>query len=195
MSGLPPRHSFAKSPQTGKIAFQRVEHRKPLLPLSQSCSSAPETNMAFLGTFRRRLPSNLPLRAYAPFMVELFTPPDLLKYPSLVIGPAPTVTSRRLPTAAHVERGQWPRTPWEDLRSCDRSPALNMTALAWPQGPSTKVCLHRPPSKRTHKYRIERGDCSSGLQNQPVYFREPPSSTASDSHRTDALPAQHAMGG
>ena len=72
--------------------------------------------MWLLGTSRHRLPSNLPLSPYGPFMVELFAPPDLLEYPSLVIGPALTVTSQRLPTAAHVERPTWTRTPWEDLR-------------------------------------------------------------------------------
>ncbi len=52
-------------------------------------------------------------------MVELFAPPDLLEYPSLVIGPAPTVTRRRFPTPAHVERTfvlQKARTPWADLQ-------------------------------------------------------------------------------
>jgi hypothetical protein len=86
--------------------------------------------MRLLGTFRHRLLSSLPLSPCGPFMVELFTPPDLLEYPSLVIGPASTVTSRRLPTAAHVRRTQRARIPWEDLRSSDRSPALSMTASA-----------------------------------------------------------------
>ena len=72
--------------------------------------------MWLLGTSRHRLPSNLPLSRYRPFMVELFTPPDLLEYPSLVIGPAPTVTSRRLPTPAHVKRTTRARIPWVDLR-------------------------------------------------------------------------------
>ena len=104
MSGLPPRHSFTRSSETDDIAFQEVEHRKASLPISQDFSSAPGTNMEFLGTFRHRLLSSLPVSPCGPFMVELFTPPDLLEYPSLVIGPAPTVTSRRLPTPAHVKR-------------------------------------------------------------------------------------------
>ena len=72
--------------------------------------------MEFLGTFRHRLPSSLPVSPCGPFMVELFTPPDLLEYPSLVIGPAPTVTSRRLPTPAHVKRTTRARIPQEDLQ-------------------------------------------------------------------------------
>ena len=86
--------------------------------------------MRLLGTFRHRLLSSLPLSPCGPFIVELFTPPDLLEYPSLVIGPATTVTSRGLPTAANVERTLRARTPQEDLRSGDRAPALNMTASA-----------------------------------------------------------------
>ena len=43
--------------------------------------------MELLGTSRHRLPSVLPLSPYGPFMVELFAPPDLLEYPSLVFGP------------------------------------------------------------------------------------------------------------
>ena len=43
--------------------------------------------MWLLGTSRHRLPSNLPLSLHRPFMVELFTPPDLLEYPSLVFWP------------------------------------------------------------------------------------------------------------
>lgn len=61
--------------------------------------------MWLLGTFRHRLLSLLPLSPCEPFIVELFTSLRLTGYPSLVIGPASTVTSRRLPTAAHVERG------------------------------------------------------------------------------------------
>jgi hypothetical protein len=61
--------------------------------------------------------------------------------------------------------------------------------------PPKSVCIAPAPRASREHYRIERGDYSSGIQNQPVYFREPPSSTASDSHRTDALPAQHVMGG
>ena len=104
MSGLPPRHSIAILAQKDEIAFQRAEHRKSLLSLSQGFSSAPRANMRLLGTFRHRLLSSLPLSPCGPFMVELFTPPDLLEYPSLVIGPAPAVASRGLPTAAHVKR-------------------------------------------------------------------------------------------
>ena len=79
MSGLPPRHSFTESSQKDDFAFHGVEHRKPPLPISQHFSSAPEANMALLGTFRHRLPSNLPLRACAPLMVELFTPPAFFR--------------------------------------------------------------------------------------------------------------------
>ncbi len=104
MAGFPRRHSFTTPSQTDVFAFQEVEHRKPSLRISQGSSSAPGTNLAFLGTFRHRLPSSLPPSPCGPFMVELFTPPDLLEYPSLVIGPTPTVTSRRLPTPAHVKR-------------------------------------------------------------------------------------------
>ena len=141
--------------------------------------------MAPLRTLRHRLSSNLPLSPCEPFMVELFAPPDLLEYPSLVIGPAPAVTSRRLPTAAHVERTSRARTPQEDLRSNDRSPALSMTASAKDKSPVHQSLSASPPL-RGHKenYRIERGDYSSGLQNQPDYFREPPSNTASHSHGT-----------
>ena len=47
---------------------------------------------------------NLPASPYGPFVVELFTSPDLLEYPSLVKGSTSTVTSQRLPTPAYVER-------------------------------------------------------------------------------------------
>jgi hypothetical protein len=181
MSGLPPRHSLAIPPQSDEIAFQRVEHRKPLLPFSQGSSPAPEANMTLLGTLRHRLLSNLPLRAYAPFMVELFLPPDLLEYPSLVIGPAPTVASRRIPTAAHVERTQRARTPWEDSRSvrpltCFEHDGFDVTLAG--RLPKS-VCIAPIPGV----HRIERGDYSSGIQNQSDYFREPPSSWTSGSHR------------
>jgi hypothetical protein len=136
MSGLPPRHSFAKSPQTDKIAFQRVEHRKPLLPLSQGFSSAPGTNRTSLGTLRHRLPSNLPLRAFAPFMVELFTSPAFLRSTRawssarLRLSPAEGSPQRHTLNERHKRDA---RTPWEDLRHTCRSPALSMTALRRPR--------------------------------------------------------------
>jgi len=148
--------------------------------------------MTLLGTFRHRLLSNLPLSPFRPFMVELFTPPDLLKYPSLVIGPAPTVTSRRLPTAAHVRRTHRARIPWEDLRSHDRSPALSMTALVTTRRPPAKVCLHRPSSKRlsdrTRRLLVWNTKPVGLLPRASVEHGKPLSW-----HR--ALPAQHVMGG
>ena len=141
MSGLPARHSFHECGNDVRVALTISGGRTQKLPLTHR-------QEAF--AFRHRLRMRSLARAFAPFMVELFAPPDLLEYPSLVIGPAPAVTSRRLPTAAHVERTSRARTPQEDLRSNDRSPALSTTALAKDKSPVHQSLSASPPL-RGHK--------------------------------------------
>jgi hypothetical protein len=70
-------------------------------------------------------------------------------------GPAPTVASRGLPTAAYVKRTTSNVATSESrrriCRSRNDSPALSMTALInSPMGPLGKVCLHRPYSQGKH---------------------------------------------
>jgi hypothetical protein len=183
MSGLPPRHSFAKSPEPDEIAFQRVEHRKPLLPLSQGFSSAPGTNMASLGTLRHRLPSNLPLSPRGPFMFELFTSPAFLRstraWSSARLRLSPAEGSPQRHTLNEPERSE----PHGRICGRGRSPALSMTALRRPRRTASQSLSASPLFQEGLNYRIERGDYSSDTQGQPDYFREPPSSRTSDSHR------------
>jgi len=53
---------------------------------------------------RHRLRMNLPVRAFAPFTVELFAAARLMRSPSLVTSPAAFVAKRWLPALAEVER-------------------------------------------------------------------------------------------
>ena len=75
---------------------------------------------------RLRLLVSLPVRAFAPFIVELFAASDLRSTPGLVITRFPASWRWKLPTPAHVERssrllacerrqaGTRKRTPWVD---------------------------------------------------------------------------------
>lgn len=75
---------------------------------------------------RLRLLVNLPVRAFAPLIVELFAASDLRSTPGLVITRFPASWRWKLPTPAHVERssrllacerrqaGTRKRTPWVD---------------------------------------------------------------------------------
>ena len=121
-------------------------------------------------------------------------PLDLPAVPEPGPGPAPTVTSRRLPTPAHVERTcsrEQARTPWADLQPQAAAHRLwHMTApMPRHRGLSASPpFLETKPSDRTLRL-------VPGIQNQGVYFSEPPSSTDKPVSGYPALLAQHMMVG
>ena len=90
---------------------------------------------------------------YAPFMVELFATGFFSPAPSIVICPVACVTARRLPTAAKVERAEYPfvPNPLEGLAH-----PVGFTRLSTPAGPN-RPSLSRSP-RFNSLYGIEAAD-------------------------------------
>jgi len=84
MCGLPPAIVSDSWRNHQDCPFRGSEHRSYPLPLDHRFSPLYGQTRAPKQRFRRRLPRRSPARAFAPFMVELFTPLDLPGYPSPV---------------------------------------------------------------------------------------------------------------
>ena len=133
MCGLPPAIVSAnwQNARIGHFGGQNTE-ATPYPSITAFCRSWGH-HVAPKQRFRQRLPRHSPARAYAPFMVELFTAVGFANGPrtwsKVRLRLLPTW---RLPTPAHVERtcpcGQ-ARTPWADLRPCGRSPTSQHDGL------------------------------------------------------------------
>jgi hypothetical protein len=104
---------------------------------------------------RLRLLVRLPVRAFAPFIVELFAASDLRSTPGLIITRFPASWRWKLPTPAHVERASCEATnPVGGLAGAkaigfqpSASPTSSMKALV---RTPTKVCPHRPRFRKRH---------------------------------------------
>lgn len=176
MSGLPPGIVSLKNSILEDFPRQNTE--APGYPSAKR-----------LFAVRHRLSRNSLARAFAPFIVELFTVGLFVPSPELVIAPVRFVAKAKLPTPARLNEPFGPRIPWTGF-----SPALHRDGLAH----AYKVCPRRPPSLVLPN-RIERRDYSqqaalpyngSGSQCED-YSDEPPSSTASHSHGTALYGFQH----
>ena len=195
MGGLPPRHSFSQLAQSPRLAISGVRTQKlPLTPRSLLFAAVgakfglPNSVLGSVSqdTHRQAL-AGLSWLSYS-------RPLDLPAVPEPSLGPAPAVTSRRLPTPAHVGRTcsrEQARTPWADLQPQAAAHRLwHMTApMPRHRGPSASPPFRESTlSDRTLRL-------VPGIQNQGVYFSEPPSSTDKPLSWHPALLAQHTMAG
>jgi len=192
MSGFPPRHSIQLSERRlisdGRTQKLRLTRRPRLFTVGSNLAVRARHS-------RHRLPVNLPASPFGPFMVELFASPDLLEYPNLVIGPALTVASQRLPTPAYVERAAalLRPNPVGGFAAGDRrSPTSTHDGLATCRATRCFRIAPVPGLLVREFHRIERRDYSAGDHFSLTtgacghvgqdYADEPPSSRTSHSH-------------
>jgi hypothetical protein len=128
MCGLPPAIVSANWRDRRNWPFQGSEYRSYPLPFDHRFSPLlrpiPGSQTAFSAASPKTLTGKPFLRLGLSWL-SFSRPRDLPAVPERGQRPAPTVTSRRLPTPAHVQRTcryRQARSPWADLRPYGRAP-------------------------------------------------------------------------
>ncbi len=124
----PARHSFSQLAERQELAISGVRTQKLPLTLRPPLFAAPGATTWLPNSVFGSVSQDTHRQALAGLSWLSFSRPlDLPAVPEPGQGPAPAVTSRRLPTPAHVQRTclcRQARSPWADLQPCGRSPTL-----------------------------------------------------------------------